>query len=195
MTRLDQMLTSTVTLGTGVSTSMLRAQQIFSGPFTVVATTGTNLPCEYWSYNFTATVGQYLYGNFTSDNPVSIFVVQQSTYENWVKANTCGNPGDAIASQLITTSYSLSPPKAIPSSGTWTIVIVNSSNAKNAEGYGAAYLSTLGSTMNQTLTTTTTISALVGQSTNIPGFPAASIIVGIMAGLVAIVALRRRTLR
>ena len=196
MTRLDQMITSTVTIGTSISTSKVQPQQVLSRSFTVLATTGTNLPCEYWSYNFTASVGQYVYGNFTSDNPVGFFVVQQPTYVNWLKAGTCGNPGDAIASQLITTSYGFAP-TAIPSSGTWTIVIINSSNSKNAEGYVTAYLSTVGYTLTQPLMTTTTtmIPTFAGQSPSIPGFPIGSIIIGIIAGLFGILLLRRRNRR
>jgi hypothetical protein len=163
----------------------------------VLSTTGTNLPCEFWTFNFTATTGQYVSGSFSSDNPVSFFIVPQASYQSWVKAGTCGNAGDAIASQLISTSYNFTR-IAIPSSGTWTIVIVNASNAKNADGYVTAYLSTAGYTATQTLigTVTTTISTPVTSqptsATGVPGFPIASIILGLMAGFVAIIVLRRR---
>lgn len=194
--RLDQVTTSTV------STSLSSLEQIFNGPFTVLATTGTNLPCELWAVNFNATPGQYLFGSFNSDIPVSFFVVQQSSYQKWVKAETCGNIGDAVAGQLLTTSYLLRA-VAIPSAGTWTIVIVNSSNARNADGYLAAYLSTVPYTVTQpiigtiTMTTTlTTETVVISQPvTGVPGFPASSIILGIIAGLIAVVMLRRRSHR
>ena len=194
----DQVITSTVTTGSGFSTSLSLSQQIFNGPFTVLSTTGTNLPCEFWTINFTANTGQYLSGNFSSDNPVSFFVVQPASYQSWLKGGTCGNEADAIASQLITTSYSFNA--AIPTSGAWTIVLVNSSSAKNADGFLAAYLSSGSYTVTQPLmgTVTTTITSASatasgsGQSTTIDGFPFASILVGVIIGLVIIVVLRRR---
>jgi hypothetical protein len=194
----DQVVTRTVTVGSSVSTLLSLPQQIFNGPFTVLSTTGTNLPCEFWAFNFTADTGQYVSGNFSSDNPISFFVVQTASYQRWLKADTCGNVGDAIVSQLIGTSYSFNA--AIPTSGMWTIVFVNSSNAKNADGSLAAYLSLGSYTVTQplmgTITATITSSSATvsssSESTTIDGFPIASIVVGILVGLVAIVILRRR---
>ena len=194
----DQVVTSTVTVGSIVSTSLSLPQRIFNGPFTVLSTTGTNLRCEFWTFTFTADAGQYVSGNFTSDNPVGFFVVQATSYHNWLEGGTCGNVGDAIASQLITTSYSFNA--AIPTSGMWTIVLVNSSTAKNADGFLAAYLSSgsytitqpLMGTMTSTITSPTATASGAGQSRTIEGFPFASIVVGVMFGLVAIVVLRRR---
>jgi hypothetical protein len=151
--------------------------------------------------NFTAAVGQYVSGNFTSDNPVSFYIVQVARYQSWLKAGTCGNPGDAIASQPITTEFSFNP--AIPSSGTWTIVLVNSSNAKNADGSLTAYLSSGSYTVTQPLMstlTTTVVSSAVVQPTTVGGFSPASIVfvvmidlvVGIVGGLITIFILRRR---
>lgn len=195
--RSDQVVTSTVTVGSSTLTS-LSLQQIFNGPFTVLSTTETKLPCEFWTFNFTANVGQYVSGNFSSDNPVSFFLVQVANYQSWLKAGTCGNAGDAIASQLITMSYSFNA--AVPTSGTWAIVLVNSSNAKNADGSLVVYLSSGSYTVTQPLISSmiTTISSAgtaspgMSQSTNIDGFPLASIMVGIMLGLIVIVSLRRR---
>jgi hypothetical protein len=188
------------TLGTSLSAYTPQEEQVFNGPFTVLSTTGTNLPCEFWTFNFAAATGQYLSGNFTSDSPVSFFIVPQANYQDWVKSGTCGNSGEALASQLIVTSYSFNG-IAIPSTGTWTIVVVNSSNEKNADGYISAYLSTGGYTATQpfnqpltgTITSTITSTTLLGQPTTIPGFPPASIILGIFGGLVAVVILKRRT--
>jgi len=201
----------TVTLGTSLSTYAV--QQVFKGPFLVNSTTGTNLPCELWAFNFTAATGQYLSGGYNSDNAVSFYVVPQADYESWMKAGTCGSSGDALASQLLVTSYNFSA-LAIPSTGTWTIVIVNASNATNAGGYLMVYLSSssytttyaltqLSSiqsftptqsyppTVTQTITSTTTF----GQTTTIGGFPLVSIILGTLAGLLSIVAVRRRQYR
>ena len=193
---LDQV--STITVLTSIST-LPTLGQVFNGPFTVLATTGTKLPCELWALNFNATTGQYLTGSINSDIPVSFFVVQQTSYQNWVKAGTCGNLGDAIAGQLLTTTYSINS-VAIPNTGTWTIVIVNTSNARNADGYLLAYLSPepypvtqpltgtiIMTTMTTTLTTSTALSAQP-----VPGFPLYSIVLGIIAGLIAVVMLRRR---
>lgn len=199
--KLDQFVT--VTLGTSFSTSFSQ-QQVFNGSFTVNATTGTTLPCEYWAWNFTASTGQYLSGSYNSDSPVSFFVVQQPSYQRWVDASTCGNAGDAIASQLVATSYIFTG-VAIPSSGNWTIVLVNSSHANNAGGYLTAYLSTSSYIVTQPLLSTvvaTTSSSSSGSSSSaissitysqhgVPGFPIPSIIVGIIVGLIVVFERRR----
>jgi hypothetical protein len=171
-------------------------QQLFNGPFTVLSTTGTNMPCEFWTLNFTATTGQYLTGSFNSDIPVSFYIVQASAYQNWIKAETCGSMTDAIAGNLLTTAYSFTP-VAVPTSGAWTIVIVNSSNARNADGYLAVYISSMPLTVTQPLTgtitmtyTSTTSSVVVGQP--VAGFPASSILLGILVGLAAIIMIRRK---
>ena len=191
-----QVVTSTFVFGSSASTSLGQMQLVFNGPFTVVSTTGTNLQCEFWTFNFTAATGQYLSGNFTSDNPVSFYVIQAASYRTWQQVGSCGNAGDAIASQLLVTSYSFNV--AIPSTGPWLIVFVNASNAKNAGGFLTAILSTEGYTVTQVMMTTMTTNLAYsgasanGQITTIPGFPIASIIIGILIGLVAITLLRRR---
>ena len=188
----DQVTATTRTVLTSVST----LGQVFNGPFTVLATTGTNLPCELWALNFNATTGQYLSGSLNSDIPVNFFVVQQASYQNWVKAGTCGNMGDAIAGELLTTSYSLNA-VAIPNAGTWTIVIVNSSSARNADGYLVAYLASVPYPFTQPLTGTITMTTTLTTSTflsgqPVPGFTLCSILLGFMAGLIAVVRLRHR---
>ena len=198
----------TVTLGTSLST--VAVQQVFNGPFLVNSTTGTNLPCELWAFNFTATTGQYLSGGYNSDNSVSFYVVPQADYQSWMTAGTCGNSGDALASQLLATSYNFTS-LAIPSSGTWTIVIVNASNTTNAGGYLTVYLSSSSYTTIYTLTQLSSIQSFTptqsypatptltitstttfGQTTTISGFPLVSIILGVLGGLVSIVVVRRR---
>jgi hypothetical protein len=173
-----QVSSSTALVGSGVSTSPSQAQRVFSGAFTVLSTTGTNLPCEFWTFDFTASTGQYVSGNFTSDNPISFFVVEPSSYQTWSKTGSCGNVGDAIASQLITKSYDFTA--AIPSSGTWLIVLVNSSNAKNADGFLVVYLSSSSYTVTQplmpTVITYLTSSSTSEQSTARTGFPIISLI-------------------
>jgi hypothetical protein len=178
--------------------SLAPLQQLFNGPFTVLSTTGTNMPCELWALNFTGTIGQYLTGSINSDIAVSFYIVQASAYQNWVKAETCGSMTDAIAGSLLTTSYTFTP-VAIPTSGAWTIVIVNSSNARNADGYLAVYLSSLPLTVTQPLTgtitmayTSTTTTSSIASGQPVPGFPASSMLLGIMVGLTVIIMLRRR---
>ena len=192
----SQVTTSTMTVES-FATSPSPLEQIFNGPFTVLSTTGTNSPCELWALNFTAGIGQYLSGSFSSDLSVGFFVVPEGNYQEWVKAETCGSLTSAIAGQLLTTSYDIGP-VAIPSSGIWTIVIVNSSNARDADGYLAAYLTTTPLTVTQPLTgtitmiSTTTSTATILSGHPVAGFPFSSIIFGIMVGLIAIIALRRR---
>ena len=198
----EQSATRTV-VRTSLWTSMSTPPLVFKGPFTVPSTSGTDLPCEFWQTNFTTTTGQYasLSGNFTADNPVNFFVVQQSKYQEWLNAGTCGAAEDAIASQLITTSYTFNA--AIPSPGTWVIVFVNMSNAKNADGFLVAYLTTVGYTetelMTSTITSITTITtAHPASKVNIQFAELIAItglIVGVIAGLVAIIMSRKRTVK
>jgi hypothetical protein len=175
---------------------------IFKGPFTALSTTGTNLPCEFWALNFTTTSagGQYVSGNFTSDNPINFFVVDEAKYQDWLKAGTCGTTEDAIASQLVTTSYTFDA--AIPSPGIWLIVFVNSSNAKNADGFLVANLTSLGYTVTEA--TTSTITPTIGTSTIVQ--PTTTVVlppelvigmvgiaIGISVGLALILRRRKRT--
>ena len=193
----NQMYTSTVTIGSSYSTSVVNPQQVVSGTYTVIASTGTNLLCEFKTFNFTASTGQFVSGGFSSDYAVSFYVVPQTAYQNWLKAGTCGNAGDAIASSQLTTGFSFNA-TAIPSSGTWTIVLVNSSNSHNADVTVAAYLSAGGYTVTQPImgTITSTFTSFInGQSTSVPGFPLASIALGAIVGLIVLGVLRRRKQR
>jgi hypothetical protein len=173
---------------------------VFKGPFTVLSTTGTNLQCEFWTMNFTSTNGEYLTGNFTSDNPINFFVVQEAKYQDWLKGGNCGNTGDSITSQLMTTGYPFNA--AIPSPGTWVIVLVNASNAKNADGFLTAYLSTLAYTVTELMTSTIT-PTIVTSTTSQPTtsntnlqlaseLGIATIIAGSIVGLAAILIMNRR---
>ena len=193
-TGINQTGTTTATIGTSVTTSLSQQQQLVNQPFTVLSTTGTNLHCEFWNFTFTANQGQYVSGNLTSDSPVGFYIVQETSYQNWLKQGTCGSATDAIASQQFTASYGFNA--ALPNSGTWVIVLVNSSNTRNADGTIAAYLSSEGYTVTQlmlsTLTTTGMTETTSAASTGVPGFPVESILAGITVGLVAILVLRSR---
>jgi len=144
--------------------------------------------------------GEYVSGNFTSDNPLNFFIVQQAKYENWLKTDTCGTTGDAITSQLITTSYTFNA--AIPSPGIWLIVLVNSSNAKNADGFLVAYLTPLEYTVTELIMSTITptpirTSTTVQPTSNVniqfaPVIGIIGIIIGIAAGLAALLISRRK---
>ncbi len=193
-THVLQVETTTTTVGTSFSTSLSQSEQLINGAFTVFSTTGTNLPCEFWTFNFTGNTGQYVSGNFTSDSPVDFYLVQSTAYQNWSKQGTCGSATEAIASQLLTKSYAFSA--AVPSSGAWVFVLVNSSNARNAEGSIVAYLSSGGYTITQpllnTITTTVASGNTISASTNIPGFPPESLLIGIVVGLLALLIFRLR---
>jgi len=193
-TGVNQTGTTTATIGTSVTTSLSQQQQLVNQSFTVLSTTGTNLQCEFWNFTFTGNQGQYVSGNLTSDIPVGFYIVQETSYQNWLKQGTCGSATDAIASQQFTASYGFNA--ALPNSGTWVIVLVNSSNTRNADGTIAAYLSSEGYTVTQlmlsTLTTTGMTETTSAASTGVPGFPVESILAGITVGLVAILVLRSR---
>lgn len=193
----------TVTTITSLTTSLSQPHQLINSAFKVVSTTGTNLPCMFWNFSFTGSQGQYVYANFTSDIPLYFYIVQNTTYQNWVKQGLCGNSADALASQANSMSYGFSSP--LPNSGTWTIVLVNLSNSRDADGFITASLGTASYTITQAvvetvmLTGTSVSSAtpLVTSSTatpspSIPGFPAESITIGLVIGLGVLMILRYR---
>lgn len=194
--QINQVRTSTVTIGSSVSTSLLQAQLLINRAFKVISTTGTNLPCELWNFTFTGDQGQYVSGNFTSDISVDIYVVQDTSYQNWLKQGSCGSMTDAIAGERLTMAYSFNA--AIPNSGKWDIVVVNSSNTRDADVSLAAYLSAGSSSMTEPmLTTFTTTGTSSGTFTSaplagVPGFPLESIALGLFIGFVALVILRSR---
>ena len=192
----------TTTSFTTISTSLSPRQQLINQSFTVPSTTGTSLQCELWNFTFTGNQGQYVSGNFTANSPLDFYLVQDTNYQNWLKQGTCGSATEAIASSQLTMSYNFST--ALPNSGKWDFVLVNSSNTNNAGGSITAYLSSVGYTMTEvmpnTITTTgltpgtteTTQPSAPTASTNIPGFPIESILAGIAVGLFAVLILRFR---
>jgi hypothetical protein len=185
---------STITIGSSLTTSLVQQQQLFNSAFKVNSTAGTNLPCERWNFNFTANQGQYVAGNFTSDIPLDFYLVQDTKYQSWLKVGSCGNGADAVTSQLSTMTYSFGEP--LPSSGSWEIVLVNLSSARDADGHLVAYIAAGSYTSTQQLLSTTTMTSTFTSattpSTSIPGFPVESILVGMVTGLVALMILRRR---
>jgi len=200
-TGVNQTGTTTATSSATISTSLSPRQQLINQSFTVLSTTGTNLQCELWNFTFTGNQGQYISGSLTADSPVSFYLVQDANYQNWLKQGTCGSATEAIASQQLTMSYSFNA--ALPNSGKYDIVLVNSSNTNNAGGFIAAYLSSTGYTMTEVIQSTITTTGVTtgttettqptsAVSTNIPGFPVESILAGITIGLIAILILRFR---
>jgi hypothetical protein len=193
----NQVETKTITVGSSVLTFEGQRQQLFNNAFKVISATGTNLHCQFWTLNFTASQGQLVSGNFTSTIALNFFIVQDSSYKTWLSQGSCGNAPDAVTSQLSTTSYSFSA--ILPSPGSWDIVLVNLSNSRDADGFMSAYLGAAGYTTTQeSLSTTTLTSAVTSASTatpttSIPGFPVESIALGMVVGLVALMILRLRT--
>jgi hypothetical protein len=204
-TGVNQTGISTTTLSATISTSLSPRQQLINQSFTVPSTTGTNLQCELWNFTFTGNQGQFISGNFTVNIPLDFYLVQDTNFQNWLKQGTCGTATEAIASQQLTMSYNFSA--ALPASGRYDLVLVNSSSTNNAGGSITAYLSSQGYTMTEVmLSTITTAGVTPGTSpgttetsqptatlsTNIPGFPIESILAGIIIGLIAILILRFR---
>jgi hypothetical protein len=184
----------TITVGSSITTFQGQQQQLINSPVKVNSTAGTNLPCQRWIFNFTGNQGQYVAGNFTSDIPLDFYLVQDTSYQSWLKVGSCGNAADAITSQLSTMAYNFDVP--LPSSGRWDIVLVNLSSARDADGHLVAYVAAGSYTSTQqflsTITMTSTFTSTTAPSTGVPGFPIESIIVGIVTGLVALIILRRR---
>ena len=193
-TQVNQVETSTITVGSSFTTSLSQPQQLINHAVKVISTTGTNLPCELWNLTFMGNQGQYVSGNLTSDIPLDFYIVQDTSYQNWLKSGTCGNAGDAIASRLTTIAYSFEG--ALPNSGKWDIVLVNSSNARDADAFLSAYLSSGSYTITQpllsTVTTTSVSTSITTPTTSIPGFPIESIVAGVMIGLAVLMILRYR---
>ncbi len=185
----------TITVGSSVTTSLAQQQQLINSPFKVISTAGTNLHCELWNFTFTGNQGQYVAGNFTSDIPLDFYVIQDTSYQSWLKVGSCGNGANAITSQLSTMAYSFDA--ALPSSGRWDLVLVNFSNARDADGFMVAYVAAGSYTSTQqllsTITPTSTFTSATTPSTSIPGFPVESIIVGMVTGIVALMILRCRS--
>ena len=193
--RVDQV--EIVTTVNSLTTSLMQPHQLISSAFKVVSTTGTNLPCMFWNFSFTASQGQYVYANFTSDVPLDFYVVQNTTYKSWLKQGSCGDTGDALASQTNSTSYGFSSP--LPSSGTWTIILVNLSNTRDADGFITASLGSGSYTITQAVMETVTLTGISTSSTasatpspGIPGFPVESITIGLVIGLGVLMILRYR---
>ena len=187
----------TITVGSSLTTSLAQQQQLINSPFKVISTAGTNLHCQFRNFTFTGNQGQSVAGNFTSDIPLDFYLIQDTSYQSWLKVGSCGNVADAITSQLSTMAYSFDV--ALPSSGRWDLVLVNFSNARDADGFIVAYVATGSYTLTQqllsTITMTSTFTSATTPSTSIAGFPVESIIVGIVTGLVALMILRSRRRR
>ncbi len=191
-TRVDQ--AKTITVGSSVTTSLAQQRQLINSPFKVISTGGSNLHCELWNFTFMGNQGQIVVGNLTSDIPLDFYLIQDTSYQSWLKVGSCGNVADAITSQLSTMAYSFDV--ALPSSGRWNLILVNLSNARDADGFMVAYIPAGSYTSTQqllsTITPTSTFTSATTPSTSIPGFPVESIIVGMVTGLVALMILRSR---
>jgi hypothetical protein len=180
-----------------VMTTTSQLQQIFNSAFTINATTSSS-SCQIFHLAFNVTQGQVVSGNFTSDVPLGFFITQDSNYQTWLNSGGCASFPASTVSQPPTTSFAFNP--SLSSSGLWEIVLVNYSTTRNADGFMTAYLSSFGSTFTETLLSTVTQtnqtqSVMTTSATTvtpgIPGFPAESIIIGIILGLAAVIFLRR----
>lgn len=181
---------------TGLSTSLSQPHQLISSAFKVIST-GSAVPCMFWNFSFMGSQGQYLYANFTSDIPLNFYVVQNTTYQNWLKQSSCGNAADALASQINSMSYGFTSP--LPNTGTWTIVLVNLSNSRDADGFITATLGSASYTITQAVMETVTLTETSTSPTQsataspgIPAFPVESITIGLMIGLGVLTILRYR---
>ena len=182
----------TLTVGTTLMATQSQRQQIFGGPFKVPSTTGTNFRCQLYNFTFIANQGQYVAGNFTSIVPLDFYIVPDPIYRNWIKSGSCGDAGDAISSQMGTTGYGFNV--TFTSTGPWDIVLVNSSNSRDADGFLVAFLSATSYIITEPLLATTTLASVTSASlpTGIPGFPVESILLGALVGVVLLSVLRHK---
>ena len=184
----------TITVGSSVTTSLARQQQLIMSTFKVISTAGTNLHCQFWNFTFTGNQGQYVAGNFTSDIQLDFYLIQDTSYQSWLKVGSCGNVADAITSQLSTMGYRFDA--ALPALGGGPcfrqlfqcrdadgfIVGLRISWQLHVDGAIAQYDYHVQHIHERDHT----------PSTSIPGFPVESIVVGMVTGLVALMILRRR---
>jgi predicted S18 family serine protease len=155
----------------------------------VVSTAGTTLQCQLYNITFLGNQGQFVSGNFTSNIPLNSYIVAAQIYQNWSEAENCGNTGDAIASQLNTTTYSFNA--ALTSPGQWDFVFVNSSN-RDADVFMVAYLSSIGCTVTQPILSTTTRSTFTNTTPTpsmVQPFPVESITIIALVGVVVLTAI------
>lgn len=198
--RAGQVETATTT--TSLTTTVSQPHQLISSAFKVISTHGTTLRCVFWDFSFVGSQGQYVYANFTSDIPLDFYVVQDTTYQYWLKQGSCGSASNALGSQAHSMSYDFS--SILPNSGTWTIVLVNLSSSRDADGFITVSLSSPSYTVTQTMVSTVTLTGTTSSSTTlsvgpssspapeIAGFPFESITIGLVVGLGVLVILRHR---
>lgn len=120
---------STVAVGTQVlTTTQGQTSLIISAPVTIPGTHGV---CGvYFEQAFNATAGEVLLGSVTSNSKVDVYIMTAPAFKTWshqiVAGGTC-TPANLVASQLATTSYTLT--STIPSDGVYEIVVNNLSRS------------------------------------------------------------------
>jgi len=179
----------TYTVGSSVIVSISQPQLLINRSFTVYSTTGTSFSCETTSFTFNGNRGQYVSGNLTSNIAIGFYIMTDASYQSWSKLGNCGSVPGAIGSRQSTMAYGFNV--ALPDSGVWDIVLVNSSNTRNASGFLVAYLTsgTFISTKSLLSTLTQTIpveSTTIKQEATVSSY-SLYLIVGIIAVVFAIV--------
>jgi hypothetical protein len=169
--------------------SISQSQLLINRSFTVYSTTGTSLSCETISFTLNGNRGQYVFGNLTSNIAIGVYIMTDASYQSWSKLGNCASVPGAIESQQSTMAYDFNV--AIPDSGVWDIVLVNSSNSRNASGFLVAYLTsgTFISTKSLLSTLTQTIpveSTIITQEPTVSNY-SLLLIVGIVAIVFVIV--------
>lgn len=189
-TQVSTVQVSTSTVSSSVFTSLSQPQVLIAHSFRVNSTVGTNLGCAVTSLTFEGSQGQFVSGNFTSAIPLDFYIMQNTTYQNWLKSGSCAGSPDAVVSIHGTNSSSFGT--YLPSSGSWDLVLVNYSNNREADGFIAASLANARQIITQNLLTTVTQTGIV-QSEITEQVPTVSdyssyIIGGIIIAAIAILA-------
>ena len=121
---------SKVTVGKQVMTPTSgRTTPVYVGP--PVTIVGTHGVCgEYFVQMFNATAGEALTGSVSTNSPVNVYLMNAIVYKacqhQVVAGGTC-TPSNPVASQLNTTSYTLSV--TIPATGIYDLVVNNLSRS------------------------------------------------------------------
>lgn len=135
-TQVSRTQTGLITLSSTVS--VLQRQLVFNQSFTVYSTTGTSLSCETINFPFNATRGEYISGTIKSNIEIDFYIMTDANYRSFSTLGNCGSVPAAIEARQNTMNHTFNV--ALPDSEVWDIVLVNSSNTRNASGFLSAYL-------------------------------------------------------
>ena len=110
---------------------------------------GAQYGCEYYGLPFTEPANTVVVGNWTTNYPLTFFIMTGNAYNSWVSGNGC-TVTDSIFQSYTSTQVSFSV--VLPQTGTYYFLFENFSTDKEAKG--SLFAQTVGTgSINQVLTT------------------------------------------